>query len=42
MICNVSNVKDAGLKTTSRESYGFPEEELFSVCTAKITKTIKI
>ena len=27
-------MKDAGLKTTSKESYGCPEEESISVCTA--------
>ena len=31
----MSDVKDAGLKTTSRESYGYPEEESISRCTAK-------
>ena len=35
MICNVSDAKDAGLKTTSREQYGYPEEESISRCTAK-------
>ena len=29
------NVKDAGLKATSRESYSCPEEESISICTAK-------
>ena len=31
----MSDAKDAGLKTTSRELYSYPEEESISSCTAK-------
>ena len=34
----MSDAKDAGLKTTSRELYGYTEEESISRCTAKDNK----